>query len=442
MSQPAVEVAARAARARPGRAATAADEPDRRNPPRRLPDPGARRCRGHGRGVPRARRPARPRGRDQGAPRRALVAGAHEAVRAGGAGGRRPEPPERAGRLRRGLARRGAVPRHGAARGRDAEGAPSWRPGRASQAVEIAIQIGAWPRGHARQGHRAPGRQARERLPDPRWVPEDPGLRPGPRDGSCSGSISRPRRTSRRNGSPSRACSSGRSRYMSPEQARGQAADDRSDVFALGAVLYEMLTRRRPFEGATASDTLAAILREDPPALDTGALGLPHSLDRREPLPREGSRGALPVRPRRRLRPRRRRPRHRPGPLRAGSERRPSRRTPATRPSGGPRAGGARDRLRRRRGRRPDRRAAGAFTGPRDRRIPAAHGRFRGPHPAHVGHRWRARLLHGRRRASPAAGVARGRPLRAAGDALRSGDLRLLAPASRACSSWATTRRG
>jgi serine/threonine protein kinase/Tol biopolymer transport system component len=68
--------------------------------------------------------------------------------------------------------------------------------------------------------------------------------------------------------------------YMSPEQARGHAADARSDVFALGAVLYEMLAGRRPFEGATASDTLAAILREDPPPIDTGALRLPASLDR------------------------------------------------------------------------------------------------------------------------------------------------------------------
>ena len=68
--------------------------------------------------------------------------------------------------------------------------------------------------------------------------------------------------------------------YMSPEQARGHAADARSDVFALGTVLYEMLAGRRPFEGATASDTLSAILREDPPPIDGGARGLPPSLDR------------------------------------------------------------------------------------------------------------------------------------------------------------------
>jgi serine/threonine protein kinase/tetratricopeptide (TPR) repeat protein len=53
--------------------------------------------------------------------------------------------------------------------------------------------------------------------------------------------------------------------YMSPEQVRGQAADHRSDVFSLGAVLYEMLTGERAFRGTTAADTLSALLREHPP---------------------------------------------------------------------------------------------------------------------------------------------------------------------------------
>ena len=52
--------------------------------------------------------------------------------------------------------------------------------------------------------------------------------------------------------------------YMSPEQARGLVADHRSDVFSLGAVLFEMLTGRRAFKGTTPADTLSAILREDP----------------------------------------------------------------------------------------------------------------------------------------------------------------------------------
>lgn len=52
--------------------------------------------------------------------------------------------------------------------------------------------------------------------------------------------------------------------YMAPEQARGQAADRRSDIWAYGVVIYEMLTGERPFAGDTVSDILAAILRAEP----------------------------------------------------------------------------------------------------------------------------------------------------------------------------------
>jgi Tol biopolymer transport system component len=56
----------------------------------------------------------------------------------------------------------------------------------------------------------------------------------------------------------------GTAAYMSPEQAKGRPADKRSDVWAFGCVLFEMLTRKRAFEGEDVSDTLAAVLRGDP----------------------------------------------------------------------------------------------------------------------------------------------------------------------------------
>ncbi len=67
--------------------------------------------------------------------------------------------------------------------------------------------------------------------------------------------------------------------YMSPEQVRGQKADARSDIFAFGAVLYEMLSGRRAFAGSTPADTASAILKEDPADFPAGNRRIPPSLD-------------------------------------------------------------------------------------------------------------------------------------------------------------------
>ena len=85
--------------------------------------------------------------------------------------------------------------------------------------------------------------------------------------------------------------------YMAPEQVRGEAAiDQRADLFALGAILHEMLSGRRAFQGASAVETMNAILREDPPDLAREAARHSSGAGPRRPaMPREKSGGALSV---------------------------------------------------------------------------------------------------------------------------------------------------
>ncbi|MGO9258048.1 MAG: protein kinase domain-containing protein [Bryobacteraceae bacterium] len=68
--------------------------------------------------------------------------------------------------------------------------------------------------------------------------------------------------------------------YMSPEQVRGQAVDHRSDLFSLGAILFEMLTGRRAFQGASPADTMSAILKEEPADVSSFNPNLPAGLER------------------------------------------------------------------------------------------------------------------------------------------------------------------
>jgi serine/threonine protein kinase len=67
--------------------------------------------------------------------------------------------------------------------------------------------------------------------------------------------------------------------YMSPEQARGQKLDARTDLFSLGVVLYEMVAGRSPFERATVADVIASILEREPPPLAELASAAPEPLE-------------------------------------------------------------------------------------------------------------------------------------------------------------------
>ena len=68
--------------------------------------------------------------------------------------------------------------------------------------------------------------------------------------------------------------------YMSPEQVRGEAADARSDIFALGTILYEMLLGQRAFRRDTSAETMTAILKEEPPEISTSGKPIAPAIER------------------------------------------------------------------------------------------------------------------------------------------------------------------
>jgi WD40 repeat protein len=99
---------------------------------------------------------------------------------------------------------------------------------------------------------------AREMAPIGRTAPESQATRIGTMPGTVLGTVG----------------------YMAPEQARGQAADYRADIFSFGCVLYEIIAGRPAFVRESGADTLSAILKEDPPALTTATTPVPPALER------------------------------------------------------------------------------------------------------------------------------------------------------------------
>ena len=105
--------------------------------------------------------------------------------------------------------------------------------------------------------------------------------------------------------------------YMSPEQVRGLPVDHRTDLFSFGAILYELLSGHKAFKRDTASDTIAAILKEEPPELTQSGRNIsPRSITSCGTAWRRTARTAS--RPRRTSRSRSRRPRRPRPPSRAG----------------------------------------------------------------------------------------------------------------------------
>ena len=259
--------------------------------------------RGDGRGLPRPRpAPRARRSRSRSCRRRSPpIPSAPPPLRAGGARRRPAQPPEHPRRLRRGGPRGRALPRHGAPGGRDAAGAAARRarfPSR--KAVDYALQVA---RGLAAAHDK--GIVHRDLKPENLFLTKDGlvkildfGLARLERGARAGERGDRRRVTS----GTDPGMVMGTVGYMSPEQVRGEAADHRSDIFALGAVLYEMLTGGARSSGDTSVETLNAILKEEPAGVPAGPADPAGAGPSRPPLPGEEAGGPLPVGARPRLR--------------------------------------------------------------------------------------------------------------------------------------------
>ena len=172
------------------------------------------------------------------------------------------------------------------------------------QAVDYALQVARGPLGRPRERRRPPGPEAREPLRHQGRPPQDPRLRPG-EEGRRPSLPAEKTSAPTGSGHTEPGTVMGTMGYMSPEQVRGLPVDHRSDIFSFGAILYEMLSGKRAFKRDTASDTIAAILKEEPPELSESGRNISPVLDHivRHCLEKRPER-AVPIRAGHRLRSR------------------------------------------------------------------------------------------------------------------------------------------
>ena len=123
----------------------------------------------------------------------------------------------------------------------------------------------ARPRVGAFGGDRSSGPEAREPVPEPERRPQDPRLRH--REALPVGRAAGDETASVLPGLTRTGTILGTASYMAPEQIREQTIDQRTDLFAFGAILYEMLTGEKAFPGATPADRMSAILNKETPPL-------------------------------------------------------------------------------------------------------------------------------------------------------------------------------
>ena len=217
------------------------------------------------------------------------------ALRAGGPGGLRAEPPQHPHRLRHRRGRRRALHRHGARRGQDPARARRLRRAAADQAPSRARRPDRRGTGQGpRRRHRPPGPEARERHGLEGRLRQDPRLRPGQADRDAgAGRIGPPTAIA----APTQPGTvMGTAGYMSPEQAQRPAGGLPLGPVLLGAILYEMATGKRAFQRKTGAETLVAIIREEPEPLDPGRAegSRPRALDRRATASPRTPRSATP----------------------------------------------------------------------------------------------------------------------------------------------------